>query len=110
WIAAASSDVFPVVRSTSTRFTRPLDFCTRILKRPSPVMRLKRAPSGYGIRTLFTVSFETCSGVSVTQVGVAIAVPQTKTTATVNIARVIAPLLYHFVIVVWRTKEAESAA
>jgi hypothetical protein len=41
---------------------------------------------------------------------VAVAVPQIKAIAIVNVARFIAPHLYHFVIAVWRAKQAESAA
>jgi hypothetical protein len=39
-----------------------------------------------------------------------VALQTNPTAANVNIARVIAPCSYHFVIAVWRTKEAESAA
>jgi len=40
----------------------------------------------------------------------AAAAMQRKTIAIVNVARVIASCSYHFVIAVWRAKEAESAA
>jgi len=48
--------------------------------------------------------------VKVTGGGVAAAVLQRKATAIVNVARVNAPALYHFVIAVWSAKDAESAA
>jgi hypothetical protein len=38
----------------------------------------------------------------------AAAAMQRKTTAIVNVERLIAPRLYQFVIAVWRAKEAES--
>jgi hypothetical protein len=44
----------------------------------------------------------------VTVGGSAAAVLQRKTTAIVNVARVIAPVQYHFVVAVWRAEQAES--
>jgi hypothetical protein len=46
----------------------------------------------------------------VTGGGVAAAALQRKATAIVNVVRVIAPSSYHFVIAVWKAKEAESGA
>jgi hypothetical protein len=42
--------------------------------------------------------------------GVAAAVLQRKATAIVSVERLIAARSYHFVIAVWRAKEAESDA
>jgi hypothetical protein len=45
----------------------------------------------------------------VTSYGAAAAVPQRKATAIVNVARIICACSYHFVVAVWRAKEAQSA-